>query len=77
MLTIPITAVSAERSFSGLKTVKKYIRSNCGQDRLSHLATISLESALIDELKKTGVFYNRVIDTFAAKKDRRKDFFFK
>uniref|UniRef100_A0A671PJX7 DUF4371 domain-containing protein n=1 Tax=Sinocyclocheilus anshuiensis TaxID=1608454 RepID=A0A671PJX7_9TELE len=44
MLTIPVTTVSAERSFSGLKRVKTYLRSNCGQERLSHLATISLES---------------------------------
>lgn len=77
MLTIPVTTVSAERSFSGLKKVKTYLCSNCGQERLSHLATISLEPALTNELKTTGVFYDRVLDTFAAKKDRRMDFFYK
>ena len=40
---IPATSCSAERSFSALRRLKTYIRSTMGQDRLSHLAFLSIE----------------------------------
>jgi len=43
MLTIPITLVGAERSFSKLKLIKNYLRSTMTQDRLSGLATLAIE----------------------------------
>ena len=38
LLTIPVTVVSAERSFSKLKLIKSYLRSTMSQERLSGLA---------------------------------------
>jgi hypothetical protein len=38
LATIPATSCSAERSFSGLRRVKTYLRSTMGQERLSGLA---------------------------------------
>ncbi|XP_065651210.1 uncharacterized protein LOC136079402 [Hydra vulgaris] len=43
LLTLPVTVASAERSFSKLKIIKSYFRSQMCQDRLVGLATISIE----------------------------------
>jgi len=43
--TLPVTVASAERSFSKLKILKTYLRSTIGQQRLSHLAFLSIENA--------------------------------
>ncbi|KAK1884976.1 Zinc finger MYM-type protein 1 [Dissostichus eleginoides] len=77
MLTIPATSASAERSFSCLKRIKTYLRNTCGQDRLVNLATISIDSVVVEDLKATGTFYDIVIDHFATMKDRRMAFLFK
>ncbi|KAL3066136.1 hypothetical protein OYC64_016142 [Pagothenia borchgrevinki] len=77
MLTIPATSTSAERSFSCLKRIKTYLRNTCGQDRLVNLATISIDSVVVEDLKATGKFYDIVIDHFATMKDRRMAFLFK
>ena len=77
MLTIPVTSVSAERSFSCLKRVKTYLRNTCKQERLTDLSIISMESSVIRELKSKGTFYDAVIDTFSALKDRRVDFLYR
>ena len=42
-LTTPVTVASAERSFSKLKLVKNYLRSNMKQEGLSGLAIMSIE----------------------------------
>ena len=42
-LTLPVSTATAERSFSKLKIIKNYLRSNMSQNRLSLLATISIE----------------------------------
>lgn len=44
LLTLPITAASAERSFSKLKIIKNYLRSQIGQIRLVGLAILSIEN---------------------------------
>ncbi|KAL3045299.1 hypothetical protein OYC64_013543 [Pagothenia borchgrevinki] len=77
MLTIPATSTSAERSFSCLKRIKTYLRNTCGQDRLVNLATISIDSVVVEDLKATGKFYDIVIEHFATMKDRRMAFLFK
>ncbi len=75
ILTIPSTSASAERSFSALKRIKTYLRSTQGQDRLSALATISIEKELLTCLQGKPEFYDNVIKEFCAK-ERRMEFTF-
>lgn len=42
-LTLPVTSATAERSFSKLKLIKTYLRSTMCSERLSDLATLSIE----------------------------------
>lgn len=77
VLTLPATTVSVERSFSALKRIKTYSRNRTGEERLSSLALISIESARLMRLQKDReTFYNDVIEKFVVK-DRRMDFIFK
>ena len=69
MLTIPVSVASAERSFSKLKLIKTYLRSNMGQERLSGLAIISIENEISSQLD-----YSRLIDLFAEEKVRKVKF---
>lgn len=50
LLTIPVTAASAERSFSKLKIIKNFLRSTISQNRLVGLATISIEHEIVEDL---------------------------
>uniref|UniRef100_A0A453QDS6 HAT C-terminal dimerisation domain-containing protein n=1 Tax=Aegilops tauschii subsp. strangulata TaxID=200361 RepID=A0A453QDS6_AEGTS len=50
LLTIPVTVASAERSFSKLKLLKSYMCTTMTQQRLTDLATIALESNLLDKI---------------------------
>ena len=43
LAVIPATSCSAERSFSGLRRLKTYLRSTMGQNRLNSLAIVSTE----------------------------------
>lgn len=43
-ITIPASNSSGERSFSTLKPVKKYLRSTMGQQRLTALSILNIES---------------------------------
>lgn len=65
-LTLPVTIASAESSFSKLKLIKNYLRTTMGQERLSNLATISIESELMDNISQEDV-----IQKFAAAKARQ------
>uniref|UniRef100_UPI00358EC1B0 uncharacterized protein n=1 Tax=Myxine glutinosa TaxID=7769 RepID=UPI00358EC1B0 len=76
MLTIPLTGVSGESSFSCLKGMKTYLRDTKGQHRLSALACISIESNLLQDLKSQDCLYDRVMDRFAKMKDRQMEFFY-
>lgn len=66
LLTIPVTVVSAERSFSKLKLIKTFRRSIMTQDRLNGLAMLSIEKDLSGKID-----YTDVINNFAAKTVRR------
>jgi hypothetical protein len=66
LLTIPVTVASAERSFSKLKLLKSYMRTTMTQQRLKDLATISLESEV---LEKIG--YEDIIEDFISKNPQR------
>lgn len=69
LLTLPVSVASCERSFSKLKIIKSYLRSNMSQDRLSNLAIISIENKVAASLD-----YNDVIADFAAAKARKVNF---
>ena len=69
VMTCPISAGSAERSFSKLKLIKTFHRSTTMDDRLTSYALISIESACVRSLD-----YNDIIDVFATAK-ARKNFF--
>ena len=58
-MTFPVTSASAERSFSALKRIKSYLRSTMHQDRLCHLAILSIERTLSGSLD-----LEKVIDEF-------------
>ncbi|KAF5759276.1 putative transcription factor and/or regulators TTF-type(Zn) family [Helianthus annuus] len=70
LLTIPVTVASAERSFSKLKLLKTYLRSTMSQERLNGLATISIESEIVDTMD-----YKELIESFASKNARRTTLF--
>ena len=65
-MTIPVTSATAERSFSVLKRIKTYLRATMGQERLTHLAVLSIER----ELSK-NINLDSVIDNFRAMHPRR------
>lgn len=69
LLTMPVSVATAERSFSKLKIIKNYLRSTMGQNRLSNLAIISIESDLLKELDTEDL-----IKQFAKTKARKAQF---
>ena len=62
-LTIPETSVTSERSFSVLKRIKTYMR---GQERVTHLAVLSVERELSKNLD-----LDLVVDRFRDMHQRR------
>ena len=68
-LTIPINNCQGERSFSTLTRVKNHLRSTMGQERLTALSLLCIESDVVRDLDCADV-----IDDFAQLKCRRRDF---
>ena len=66
LLTIPVSTASAKRSFSKLKLIKNYLRSTMGQERLSALAVLSIESDLASRLN-----YETIIKEFSKVKSSK------
>ena len=66
LLTIPVSIATCERSFSKLKLIKSHLRSTMGQDRLSSLSLLSIESEVAAKLS-----LEKVIGHFASVKARR------
>ena len=67
---IPVSTSSVERSFSSLKRIKSYARNKMGQERLSELALISIESRLLTEVMESKSFQDAVIAHFAVAERR-------
>ncbi len=67
-LTIPVTSVSSERSFSTMKIIKTRLRSVKADDRLSTLAVIHVEQKVA-----TALDIDRLINEFARKTNRRNE----
>jgi hypothetical protein len=66
LLTLPVTAAAGERSFSKLKILKNYLRSQMSQDRLVGLAMISIEKELA-----YNVDMEKVVSDFTNAKARK------
>ncbi|XP_039620644.1 uncharacterized protein LOC120536387 [Polypterus senegalus] len=64
-LPLPVTVAQAERSFSKLKLIKTYLRSNMSQERLTGLAVISINHSVGEHIS-----YDAIIDDFASRKAR-------
>ena len=65
-VTIPVTAATAEKSFSKLKLIITYLRSKIFQERLDNLAILSIENAEAKSIDKA-----ELIQRFANVKARR------
>uniref|UniRef100_A0A8P4KMU2 Zinc finger MYM-type protein 1 n=1 Tax=Dicentrarchus labrax TaxID=13489 RepID=A0A8P4KMU2_DICLA len=65
-LTIPVSSCTCERSFSALRRLHTWLRRTPGQSRLQHLAVMSIEKELLENIE-----HQRVIDRFATIKVRR------
>ncbi|XP_025418319.1 uncharacterized protein LOC112689037, partial [Sipha flava] len=63
LITLPVSSVTNERTFSNLKIIKTYLHSTTEENRLNHLILLSIEHKLAKTL-----YYDDVIDSFAEKK---------
>jgi len=68
-LTVAVSIASCERSFSKLRLIKSYLRSTMGDDRLSSLTILSIESDFVEKLNRDDI-----ISDFASMKARLVDF---
>jgi Domain of unknown function (DUF4371)/hAT family C-terminal dimerisation region len=66
LLTIPCSSAEAERSFSGLRRLKTYLRNSMGHARLNHLAVLHVHQAMTD-----GIDLVAVARDFISKSDSR------
>lgn len=67
LLCTPVSNCSTERSFSALKRIKSYLRSNIGEERQSALEIMNIESDIT-----TSISYDDIIQEFAQDRARRK-----
>jgi hypothetical protein len=73
---IPASSASVDRSFSALKRIKTYARNSQGEDRMSRLSLLSIQTKLLENIRNNEDFYDHIINDFAAK-DRRIHLVFK
>jgi len=64
-----VTNCSAERSFSCLKRIKTYLRSSVGENRLSSLALLCIESELV-----SAIDFQDITDEFSNLESQKKLF---
>ena len=69
-LNIPISSATGERSFLALRRIKTWLRNTCGQERLSDLALLHIESEELDSIN-----IDQAVDMFAKLSDRSMDFY--
>ena len=70
-MTVLVTVVTAERSFSKLKLIKNFLRRSMSQKRLSDLALLAIENKRAKSLD-----FRKVIQQLASAKARQKNFKF-
>ena len=68
--TIPLTSATSERTFSGLRRLKTYLRSTMTQKRLNHLHILHTHQQHTDNLSLLKVAMD-----FVVKNNRRNQFF--
>lgn len=68
-LTVPVTSCTSERSFSGLRRLKTYLRSTMGQERLHHLAVLNCHKNIARSIN-----LNAVADEFIRRTAVRKKY---
>jgi len=68
-LTVAVSTASCETSFSKLRLTKSYLRPTTGDDRLSALSILSIESDFVGKLN-----FDDIISDFASMKARLVDF---
>uniref|UniRef100_A0A8I6X387 HAT C-terminal dimerisation domain-containing protein n=1 Tax=Hordeum vulgare subsp. vulgare TaxID=112509 RepID=A0A8I6X387_HORVV len=66
LFTVRVAVASAERSFSKLKLLKKYLKSTMTQERLNGLATLCIKKKLLDDID-----IDPIISDFASRNVRR------
>ena len=69
LAVIPATSCSAERSFSGLRRLKTYLRSTMGQNRLNSLAIVCIERSYGNKVIVNSM--NKIINTFGQRHGRK------
>ena len=67
LLVSPASSAEAERSFSGLRRLKTWLRSTMGQERLNALAVCQTHQDLLDKLDMDSM-----VDEFISVNNRRK-----
>ena len=70
---IPATSCTAERSFSSLRRLKTYLRSTCGQERLSNLALLHIETEFVNRVLREDM--ELMVDVFGERAGRHSQFF--
>ena len=55
LLTIPCSSAEAERSFSGLRRLKTYLRNSMTQARLNHLAILHVHQEMTDAIDVVAI----------------------
>ena len=68
--TIPMTSATAERTFSTLRRLKNYLRSNMSQERLNHLTILHTHKDRTDMIK-----LEEIAEEFVAFNAHRLQFF--
>ncbi|CAL9699711.1 unnamed protein product [Knipowitschia caucasica] len=66
-LTLPVTSVSCERSFSCLRRLKNYLRNSSGDTRTSNLGLLAINSA-----RARAMDSDRIINAFAVNHNNRR-----
>ena len=69
-LVIPATSATAERSFSGMRRLKTYLRSTTTTERLNSIMVLHTHKDMLDEIHDT-----QTVAEFTARNENRKDIF--
>ncbi|ESO04079.1 hypothetical protein HELRODRAFT_173156 [Helobdella robusta] len=70
-VTIPTTSATDERSFSGLRRLKTYLRSTMGQKRLNSVSLLHFHKDVANEMD-----LDSIINEFIQRNDQRKSTFY-
>lgn len=70
LLVVPVSSSEAERSFSGLRRLKTWLRSTMTQSRLNHVAVCHVHQDKLDLLDK-----KTICKKFVAVNDKRRKYF--